>query len=261
METIIAIILILVVINIFYTRRKRHSRLANAHLHFLKGLEKSQQGDFESAIADFDTALQLAPNWTEAKEARDLAIKGVDTLAKLSDSLDDTGLGEATSPGSVTHHFGMGGAMHLQGDHSAALEHLDASIQLNPDYAEAYALRGMVNSSLDRHHAAIEDFDNAIRMIPPMTDNATQRAVLFYQRALEKARIKEYADALPDYDAAIQLNPEKAEAYLHRGLLRLQFLKERDTGMEDLVRAMELAVKDGNAELQKQIETSRILFQ
>ena len=140
METSIAVSLILVVVYLLYKKRKRRSRLAKAHLHFLKGLEKSHQGDFESAIADFDAALELVPNWTEAEEARDLATKGVNTLAKLSDSLDDSSLGEATSPGSGTHHFGMGGAMHIQGEHSAALKHLDASIQLNPNYAEAFEL-------------------------------------------------------------------------------------------------------------------------
>ena len=95
-------------------------------------------------------------------------------------------------------------------DKAQALSALDKAIELNPDFAEAYSLRGTVKFSLDADREAIDDYDEAIRL---KSDNARS----YHGRGLVKYFLGEYQDAVSDCDKVIRLTSNSGIARKLRG--------------------------------------------
>ena len=96
------------------------NRSISAETYFTWGNTKYYLGDYKGAIADYDTAIRLNPDDTDAYNNRGIA----------KDNL---------------------------GQHFAAIADFDTAIRLNPDYAEAYYNRGNAKGKLGQHLAAIAD--------------------------------------------------------------------------------------------------------
>ncbi len=64
-----------------------------------------------------------------------------------------------------------------------------------------------------------------------------------------KADLEDYKGAIQDYNKAIELNPDLAEAYYNRGVAKI-FLGQKDDGCLDLSKAGEL----GHAEAYEAIK-------
>jgi hypothetical protein len=133
------------------------NRSISAKTYFTWGYTKSDLGDYKGAIADYDTAIRLKPDYTIAYNNR-------------------------------------GNAKNDLGQHSAAIADFDTAIRLKPDLADAYMPRhttvaelrrtcsvnilppsqimippynrGNVKGMLDQYFAAIVDYDSAIRLKP-----------------------------------------------------------------------------------------------
>ncbi|WP_019508099.1 tetratricopeptide repeat protein [Pleurocapsa sp. PCC 7319] len=60
-----------------------------------------------------------------------------------------------------------------------------------------------------------------------------------------------YQQAIAEYDEAIKLNPNLAEAFGNRGFLRFQ-LGEKQEGLKDLQHAAELFLDEGNVDRYQQ---------
>lgn len=123
----------------------------------------------------------------------------------------------------------------------------DKAISLDPDAADAYCSRAMTKSGLGQHAAAIVDYDKAISLDP---DNASA----YRSRAMAKSGLGEHAAAIADCDKAISLDPDSASAYCVRGLAKNKI--EQNKGAEDLRKALELAEKAGDRNLQRALERS-----
>ena len=64
--------------------------------------------------------------------------------------------------------------------------------------------------------------------------------------APQKMKLKQYKEAIADYDKAIELNPKDAKAYYNRGNAKHQ-LKQYKEAIADYDKAIELNPKDANA--------------
>ena len=96
------------------------------------------------------------------------------------------------------------------GKYKQAIEQYDKSIELNPNYANAYNNRGTAKNSLGQHVEAIADYDEVIRLNP-------DHALAYTNRGVAKDSLGEHKDAITDYNQAIRLKPDYAEAYNNRG--------------------------------------------
>lgn len=83
------------------------------------------------------------------------------------------------------------------------------AIQVDSDYAAAYAWRGGAYHDLGQYQRAIQDYDQAIRLEP----NATRHN----NRGVAYGSLGQYQRAIQDYTQAISLSPNTALFYENRG--------------------------------------------
>ena len=142
---------------------KRTSERLDAEAYFNQGSTKLHSGQHEEAIADFDEAIRLKPDYAEAYNSRGYA-KGM--LGQFEKAIADLDRVIYLKPGDTSAYSNRGNAKSELGQHEKAIADFDTVLRLKPDYAEAYNNRGVAKFRLGQHEEAIADFDEAIRLKP-----------------------------------------------------------------------------------------------
>ncbi|MEM6500253.1 MAG: tetratricopeptide repeat protein [Cyanobacteria bacterium P01_C01_bin.89] len=140
-----------------------------AQSHYQAGLTLAHRGSFVRAIAEFDEAIRLAPNFSQAFQDRG------------------------------SSHLALGNAVAAMGDYNRA-------IRLTPDDSNAYYNRGNLNLQLERYSRAIVDYDRAIslneadaaawqnRALAHATTGDLERAVDGFQQAARLYQLQNNQD-------------------------------------------------------------------
>ena len=185
-----------------------NNRLQEALMHFNRGATYSEEGRHDRAIADFDEAIKLNPDYKEAYTGRGIAYsqKGMHDCA-----IADFDKAIKLDPDYANAYIGRGIAYSQKGMHDYAIADLDKAIRLNPKYADAYNNRGVAYSQKDRHEYAIADFDEAIKLNP-------NYAMAYNNRGITYSKKGRHDYAIADFDEAIRLNSKYADAYTGRGI-------------------------------------------
>jgi len=104
---------------------------------------RSDRGEFEKAMEDYDRALELNPEYVDALNNRGM-IRG------------------------------------LQQQYQEAIRDFDEAIRIRPDFAKAYNNRGNARRFLGDADGALQDFTRAINIKPTYLDAYINRGILFY---------------------------------------------------------------------------------
>ena len=201
-----------------------------------RGIAFAGKDDFDRAIADYDQAIKLDPNFADAyynrgiahdaKDERDRAIADYDAAIRINPKYTDA-------------YVNRGADYEAKGDHDRAIADYDSAIRLNPKDADTYHNRGIAYAAKDNHDRAIGDYDAAIRINPEL-------AAAFYDRAISYEAKDERARAMADYDSAIRFDPEYADAYNNRGSLH-QANGDYDRAIADYDQAIRVEPKSASA--------------
>jgi tetratricopeptide (TPR) repeat protein len=178
---------------------------------FQQGIQKQRQGDNQAAIALYNEAIKLKPDYAFAYNNRGL-IRGAlgDYQGAIADYEDSLRL-ENPEPWIVYNNRGL--VRYTLGDYHGAIADYDQTIQLKPDLTDAYLGRGLARYASDNHRGAIADYDQALKLKP-------DSELAYNNRGLARYALKDYQGAIADYDQAIQLKPDFDLAYSNRGLTR-----------------------------------------
>ena len=205
-----------------------------------RGDAKAALEQYAAAIVDYDKAIRLKPDYHDSayRERANAkynlgqytaAIVDYDkAIQSISDYFDSDKV--IVRIHKVDPYIGRGNAKCRLGQHADAIVDYDNAIRVDPDTVLAYNNRGNAEYNLGQYTAAIVDYDKVIQLIPS-TLYATAcyfqkgkyyfgrhiKAMAYIGRGNAKCRLGQHADAIVDYDNAIQLKPDYDKATDRRG--------------------------------------------
>jgi tetratricopeptide (TPR) repeat protein len=113
-----------------------------------------------------------------------------------------------------------------------AILNFDRTIDLKPDFADAYRLRGKAYMAETKPDAAIPDFTKVAQMRPADPDPLVERGFAYLDK-------KDYAKAIADAARALALNPRLGRAYNLRATA-VRATGDLQKALADFTRAVEL---------------------
>jgi tetratricopeptide (TPR) repeat protein len=179
------------------------------------GLVRQMLGQHAEAVADFDRALAVRPDYPEALTNRGRARLALRDWAGAQADLDQALTFAATTPfaAAVLHNRGL-----LRQERKAltgALADFDKALEIDPKHAATYVARGLIRKEVGDLQGALEDFDQALEQNP-----SQGLAAIYHGRGGVRVLLNDFAGALADYDRALSLDPEKFHLYISRGNAR-----------------------------------------
>ncbi|MCT7964455.1 tetratricopeptide repeat protein [Laspinema sp. D1] len=146
---------------------------------FQRGKEQFYRGDFTDALASFNEAIRLKPDYPEAYNNRGTVL--CDNLGQYEDAIASYNEAIRLKPNYPLAYSNRGIAQRNLGQYEDAIASWNEAIRLKPDYPEAYNNRGAVLcDKLEQYEDAIASYNEAIRLKPDDPDAYYNRGVAQY---------------------------------------------------------------------------------
>lgn len=196
-----------------------------------RGVAHERNGDRDLALADYSKAIEVDPTNAVAYSNRALRLYkngAIDlSLADLDEAI-------RLDPKSPIAHNGRGVALSGKGEYQKAIVDFSEAISLNGFFGNAYANRGVAYTKTGEFDLAIRDLQAALRL----NDSAQFNRELAWT-FLAAGRP---ADGLPFADLALRKDPNLAAAYDTRGMI-YEALGRPQQARSDFERALALDPK------------------
>lgn len=181
-----------------------------ASMHNTVGRANREAGDLDRALADFNRAIEIDPNFASAYSNRGLAKKNKGDLDGAMADFDKAIELDSTL---AAAYGGRAQIKRLKSDPKGALVDFNKAIELKPDSATLHNNRAELKRTIRDLDGALMDYGKAIELKPAY-------AVAYSNRGLAKTSKGDLEGAMADFDKAIELNPNLAAAYYNRYRLR-----------------------------------------
>ncbi|MEM9540714.1 MAG: tetratricopeptide repeat protein [Cyanobacteria bacterium P01_E01_bin.42] len=232
----------------------------DAEAAFTQGVQLYEAGDFESAIAAWDKAIEIKPDYHQAWGNRGLGLKNLGryeeaiasydrALALKADfhkawynrglALDELGRYEEAviayervlelKPDFHKAWYSRGNSLDALEKSEAAITCYDRAIELKKDFYKAWTSRGNSLKAIDRYAEAVESYDRALALKADDYDSLYNRGACLFQ-------LGRYAEAIASYESALEIKPEDYGLLWLRGNARLA-LGDYSESLADFERA------------------------
>ena len=169
----------------------------------------------EEAIADLDRALSLNPRRAGSHYFRGVALRSRNNVEALIAAREEIETAISLGPDTPMYHGGLAGViLDAGGDLTEALSHSNVSLAGGDGLSLDYFTRGRIHWAMNSTSSALNDFHEALRIVPEFSDAQQAVAGLY-------ASIGENDQALTWADRAIRIKPTAA-AYDLRAMIRTQ---------------------------------------
>ncbi|BAY79561.1 TPR repeat-containing protein (plasmid) [Nostoc linckia NIES-25] len=186
---------------------KRQKKL-DATAYYNLGIALSYQKKLDKAVAAYEKAIQLNPNYADAYNNLGIALSYQKKLDKAVAAYEKA---IQLNPNYADAYNNLGIALSYQKKLDKAVTAYQKAIQLNPNDATAYNNLGIALSDQKKLDKAVAAYEKAIQLNPnDATAYNNLGIALSYQKKLDKA--------VAAYQKAIQLNPNYAGAYNNLGI-------------------------------------------
>jgi tetratricopeptide (TPR) repeat protein len=129
--------------------------------------------------------------------------------------------------------------LYERGEYVESLLNLNKAIELDPNYASAYYLRGNIKDKFDDRHGSMKDYNLAVEKNPKFAE-------AFFARGNVKMKLQDYYGAIDDYTAAVTINENYIEAYYNRGKAK-QYLQAYQDAIGDCTKIIQINPKNRDA--------------
>ncbi len=126
-------------------------------------------------------------------------------------------------------------------DYRGAILDFNKAVDLDPNYEEAFAFRGIVKRALNNDSGALADFTLSI--------NISANAFAYFNRGLTRASLRDYQGSKRDFTEVVFLEPNNSSAYYNRGTV-YKMLGLNDSACLDFSKANKLGYKDAMLAIQ-----------
>jgi len=202
---------------------------AGAEAHLDRGNAHLGRGEHDAAIAAYESAIRLKPDYAEAHYNLGFSYG---QMGRYDEEVAEYTKAIELKPDCQVAYRARGVAYDNQGDYDRAMADLTKAIQLDSNDALAYGNRGIVYSDMRQLDKAIADYTEAIRLEPGM-------AAAYALRARGYCAKGDLDNAIADGTRAVELQPDNAEAYNDRGFAYYR-KGEHDQAIADYTKAIEL---------------------
>jgi tetratricopeptide (TPR) repeat protein len=196
-----------------------------ASMHLLRGVAHHEGGDAARARADYDEALRLDPQLSEAWNNRGLLR---DQAGDHAGALDDLTAAITTSPDNPVFVYNRGYSHREHGEGDAAVADLRAGLALDSAAILLFLDEAEVLFPAEQYEPDIVRLSEELARRPAAAN-------LWFQRGQAYFKGKAYDQAENDFSRAIALDNDPPAYFNHRGRVRLLLGKEE--GMDDFAQA------------------------
>ena len=120
-----------------------------------------------------------------------------------------------------------------QGDYPTAIDLYSSILQAGVEMLECYLFRGCAYFHMEQYAKAAADFSSAIELDP-------FNPLAYHNRASSRVKNGELNDGIKDYERAISLKEDYAEAYKNRGVTYMKYIKDYERALSDFNRVLSL---------------------
>ena len=185
----------------------------NPLAYLMRGLAYGRRGNAIAALQNYDAALKYDPRNADALSNRaavylgqgrlDLAIRDLD----LSISIDRT---------NPLAFYNRGYAHFAKKEYDKAISDYSSAVALNPQLGLAYNNRGLTRAIAGQDLVqALADCDTALKLMPINLDVRDTRGFIYL-------KLGDPALALNEYNAALDIDPNRALSLYGRGLAKIK---------------------------------------
>lgn len=185
----------------------------SSEAYFQRGVIRSRRNETAVALSDYNAALERNPRNVEALTSR-AAIYSVDR--KLDLAIRDLDAAIAIDRSNPVAFFNRGYAHFALDDYPKAIADYTSAIQLEPGFGLALNNRCLTRAIAGQDLLqALADCDTALKLMPANLDVRDTRGFIYL-------KLGDDALALNEYEAALQIDPNRATGLFGRGLARIR---------------------------------------
>lgn len=217
-----------------------------------RGYSYFNKQEYENALQDYDKAILLNP---KLKIAQDNRTKLLEIIAEKEEFKELVKNSEQNQK-NYHYYFNLGMAEARLGEYDKALEAYNKSLALNPNFAQGYLFRGILEHGKGNLKKASEDYSKSIEIDKNLVDAYFNRAQIVFSK--ESQTTEELKSALKDLEKAVELDSKFIDALYSIAVIQKK-LKEYHKAIETLNAILEIAPDSINSRALKKLIIKKYL--
>ncbi|BAT54051.1 Serine/Threonine protein kinase with WD40 repeats [Nostoc sp. NIES-3756] len=205
--------------------------------YFERGKTKAKNGQYVTAISDYNQALSLIQKDAEIYYQRGLAYS---QIKKYEFALNNYKQAIYLAPYKSEYYNTIGVTYHRIKNYTLAVESFNKAIALDSSISYFYSNRGLAFYQLKSYQTVVNDLNKAIQINP-------SDANYYNLRGFANFNLNSFQSAIKDFTKAIELNPEEPSFYTNRGGV-YEKTGNIQSAIQDFQTAAEMFLRKGNKE-------------
>ncbi len=211
----------------------------DAEAWFNQGVALANLGLHEQAIAFFDDAIKIKPDFYDAWRNRGVALLQLGRYGEANASFN-TAFNQISKfqikPDDYKAWFNRGVALANLRQFEQAIASWDNAVKLKPDLHEAWYNRGVALANLGQWEEALVSYNNAIKF-------KSDDHEIWISRGNALGNLGQHKEAIISYDNALKIKPDDYTVWNNRGLA-LDYLKQWKEAIESYKNALKIESDD-----------------